>query len=104
MKKTLLIIAISAAAGTAFAQEFSAPLRRGPEVTKPPYSYRIFREGGIQRAARMGNVAQAINPFAPREYGTGAEFVEYRGEDPFFRPRDASRNHPIALRLFAFEF
>jgi len=106
MKKALLIfLLVSGAAGSAaLAQDFAAPLRHPREVSVPPYAPRIVREGGLQRVARHGNLAQAINPFAPRQYGTGQEFVEYRQNDPFLRPRDPSREHPVALRLLAFEF
>lgn len=105
MKKTLLIsLLIGAGAASAVAQDFRAPLQRRPQVSTPPVAPRIIREGGINRGIRKGNVVQMVNPFAPREYGTGAEFVEDRIDDPFLRPRDPSREHPIALRLFAFEF
>lgn len=104
MKKTLLCILIAGAAASAFAQNFVAPLRRVPRTAPPAYGERIIRDGGLQRAARIGNAAQAINPRAPRAYGTGAQYIEYRENDPFLRPRDPSREHPVALRLFAFEF
>jgi len=105
MKKALLILSlISAGAASAAAQDFRAPLQPRQQVSVPPVAPRIIREGGINRGLRKGNVAQMVNPFAPREYGTGAEFVEDRQNDPFLRPRDPSREHPIALRLFAFEF
>jgi hypothetical protein len=109
MKKALLISLIAGAAafattGGAHAQDFVAPLRGTKQVTTPPESRRVIREGGLNRAVRTGNPAQMLNPFAPRQYGTGEEFVEYRQDDPFLRPRDPSREHPIALRLLAFEF
>ncbi|MEA3187736.1 MAG: hypothetical protein QOD99_1566 [Chthoniobacter sp.] len=104
MKKALLGLVIAGVASSAMAQNFVAPLRRTQQVTPPPYSQRIIRDGGLQRAARMGNPAQALNPLAPAEYGTGAQYIEYRENEPFFRPRDPSREHPVALRLFAFEF
>lgn len=103
MKKLLLFAAISATGLSVYAQDFRAPVRQVPRANVPTIQ-RTARDGGLQRAARTGNVLQAINPFAPREYGTGAEFVEYRPSDPFLRPRDQSREHPIALRLFAFSF
>jgi hypothetical protein len=107
MKKAFLTLLLAGAAAfstTAFAQDFVAPLRHVPRVSRPPEAPRIIREGGFNRGVRMGNPAQMINPFAPRAYGTGAEFVEYRQDDPFLRPRSPEREHPIALRLFAFEF
>lgn len=105
MKTIFLIpLLIGAGAASAFAQDFRAPLQRRPQVSTPPEAPRIIREGGLNRGARKGSVVQMFNPFAPREFGTGAEFVEDRQNDPFLRPRDPSREHPIALRLFAFEF
>lgn len=107
MKKALfisLVAAATAAGSTAFAQDFAAPIRREQIVSRPPDAPRLIREGGLNRGVRRGNPAQMVNPFAPRQYGTGAEFVEYRQDDPFLRPRDPSREHPVALRLLAFEF
>ena len=109
MKKTLLIALVAAGAATVFsssasAQDFVAPLHRIPQATTPPGAKRAVREGGLNRGVRMGNPAQMLNPFAPPEYGTGAEFVEYRENDPFLRPRSPEREHPLALRLLAFEF
>ncbi len=103
MKKLLFFAAISAASLTLHAQDFRAPVRVVPGSRVPAIA-RTTTEGGLQRAARSGNVLQAVNPLAPREYGNGSEFVEYRPSDPFLRPRDQSREHPIALRLFAFAF
>ena len=104
MKKLLTALVLAAAGAAAYGQDFSAPIRRVPQATTPPLINRTTREGGLQRGMRMGNPAQMLNPLAPREYGTGAEFVEYRQNDPFLRPRDPGREHPIALRLFSFEF
>lgn len=105
MKTVFLIsLLIGAGAASAFAQDFRAPLQPRQQVSVPPIAPRIIREGSINRGLRKGNLLQMVNPFAPRDFGTGAEFVEDRQNDPFLRPRDPSREHPIALRLFAFEF
>lgn len=105
MKKLLLLALLSATAGAALGQNFSTTIRRTTRAsTAPPTGERIVRQGGLERAAHAGNVAHALNPLAPREYGNGSEFVEYRANDPFQRSHDNSREHPVALRLFAFEF
>lgn len=103
MKKLFLIALISATAGAALAQDFSATIRRS-RVSTTPTTERLVRQGSLQRVARSGNIAQAVNPRAPREYGNGAEFVENRDYDPMLKSHDHSREHPVALRLFAFEF
>ena len=107
MKKALIVSLVAAAAAvgsTAFAQDFAQPIRREQIVSRPPDAPRLIREGALNRGIRKGNPAQLINPFAPRHYGSGAEFVEHRLDDPFLRPRDPSHEPPIALRLLAFEF
>jgi len=105
-KKTFLTVMLAGAALTcsAAAQDFVARVPRGPRVTAPTGGTRAATEGALQRGARVGNPVQMVNPGAPAAYGTGEEFIEYRENDPFLRPRDPSREHPVALRLFSIAF
>jgi hypothetical protein len=102
--KTLFIFAAGAfLAGSALAQgTISAPNVHRNAV--PPVNRSAQYEGSLQRGVRLGNPAQLVNPWAPAEYGDGHEFVTPRGEDTGLRPRDRSRNFPIALRLFSVAF
>jgi len=104
--KTFLCAMLAGAAltGSAVAQDFVARVPRAPRVSAPPGGPTAASEGAIQRGARLGNPVQMANPAAPAVYGTGEEFVEYRENDPFLRPRDPSREHPVALRLFSIAF
>lgn len=102
----MLLLAIAAGAGLscpAMAQDFAARVPRAPAATAPGGAV-AASEGAIQRGARLGNPAQMVNPAAPAEYGTGEEFVEYYEGDPFLRPRDGSRERPVALRLLSIPF
>jgi len=103
MKKLFIFGAGLVLAGSAFAQgTISAPTvrRNALPPVNPPAQY----EGSLQRGVRLGNPAQMFSPFAPAEYGEGREYVTPRGEDTGLRPRDRSRNFPIALRLFSVAF
>jgi protease II len=100
--KTLIILAATAAMVTSgFAQ--------GDNLTAPSVSRRTVQaqpatpvEGAIQRAARVGNPPQVINPFAPAEYGSGRIFVT--NADATGVPVSHLRARPVGLRLFSFAF
>ena len=53
-------------------------------------------DGGLVRAVRSDNPLQAINPFAPAEYGTGEQVTRHEPDDPFQRPQ--------GLKLVVVEF
>jgi hypothetical protein len=102
MKKTLLTILLLSTAAPVFAQTFVAPMRRVP----PPRDARVIQnrptEGAIQRGVRRGNPLQMVNPFAPREYGSGTDFVSTQ-RDPFQHPY-GSVVRPTGVRLVTVEF
>jgi hypothetical protein len=103
MKKLLIFAATACLAGSAFGQgRISAPVVHRRAL--PPVNPAAQSEGSLQRGVRLGNPVQMFNPVAPAEYGDGHEFVTPRGDDPGLRPRDTSRNFPIALRLFSVAF
>jgi hypothetical protein len=103
MKKLILFAAAACLAGSAFGQgHISAPTVRRRAL--PPVNPAAQSEGSLQRGVRLGNPVEMFNPVAPAEYGDGREFVTARGDDPGLRPRDTSRNFPIALRLFSVAF
>ena len=53
-------------------------------------------DGGVVRAVRSNNPLQAVNPFAPAEYGSGEQVTRHEPEDPFQRPQ--------GLKLVVVEF
>ena len=63
-------------------------------TTTTPQGTRI--DGSVTRTIRSRNPLQMVNPFAPKEYGDGADVTRHEPEDPFQRPE--------GLRLFAVEF
>lgn len=105
MKKTLLIVSFCLLAVPAFSQ-FTATY--GRRVQKPTPPFRTPQgEGAIQRAVRVGNPLQLINPLAPKEYGSGEDVLVYQTEaapapDPQQRHNPQAR--PIGVRLFTFFF
>ena len=48
------------------------------------------------RAVRSNNPLQAVNPFAPAEYGSGEQVTRHEPDDPFQRPQ--------GLKLVVVEF
>jgi hypothetical protein len=100
--KTLIILATSVTlAASAFAQDdnLSAPAvsRRTIQAQPAPAT-----EGALQRAARVGSPLELINPFAPKEYGSGRDFVANSDTPQVSRPHSLA--HPIGLRLFSIAF
>lgn len=102
MKKTLLTLLFLSCAAPLFAQSFTATIRRAPAPEETRLAPPSPSEGALQRAARSGNPLQVLNPLAPREYGSGRDFVTVE-RDPFQHPY-GSVARPIAVRLVAAEF
>ena len=87
MKKHFLaaLLLTLAAAGTAHAQTFSAPVNDKPRDHVRQFApVTVRREvGAFPRAARGGNPLQMLNPRAPqRYYGTPDETVTYDQYNP----------------------
>lgn len=102
--KTLVLAGFLAITISAQAQDFMAPLPRVPVEPPPPrVAPPAGIEGAIPRAIRSGNPLQMINPFAPREYGTGEALVYFEQEDPFFRP-PLKQARPVGITLFSVTF
>jgi hypothetical protein len=104
MKKLVVFAAAGMLAVSALAQGNAGNIY-APYQPKPlPPATGAHAEGSIQRGVRMGNVLQLINPFAPKEYGSGEEFeVRHniqQGQHTRARPATA----PMAWRLFSFSF
>ena len=53
-------------------------------------------DGGVVRAVRSNSPLQAVNPFAPAEYGSGDAVTRHEPDDPFQRPQ--------GLKLLVVEF
>ena len=92
-----LCASVMLTAGVAFAQEFTTRPRPipQPQQSRPPVEqnsnsswYKKFREAK--------NKLQLINPFAPPQYGSGAQVVVANPQDP--------KERPYAVRLISFEF
>lgn len=89
----LLVLLVSASA-----QDFRAPLPQRalqPEVGQPAVG------GALPRIARLPTPLDAINPFLPLSYGSGADLVYYEDSDAFERPRRADAR-PLGIRLLSF--
>jgi hypothetical protein len=107
MKKSILILAISLFAASAWADDLTVIQRQKKQVQAQPRPVVIqprHGEGSVQWAFRLGNPLQAINPFAPAEYGDGSDFVlVYDEYDPSQRtPPGKAQGHGV--KLFGFTF
>ena len=60
-------------------------------------------DGAVPRAVRLGNPLQMLNPYAPREYGEGDEFVSYTDRDPF-QGAAGRRSHSQGIKVLSFEW
>src|SRR5437660_5321103 len=104
MKKSLLVLSLLAAASPLFAQDFVAPVAPHKHVppparVRPPVPF----EGAIPRGFHSGHPLQMLNPFAPKEYGSGAELVYHEESDPFQRPPPKTPRAQ-GIKLFVIEF
>ncbi len=88
MKKHLLaaLLLTAAAAATAHAQSYSAPINGKPRdrvERRPPPPVTKGEAGAIPRAVRGGNPVQMLNPRAPQRYfGHPNDTVTYDQENP----------------------
>ena len=109
MKKDFLSLLLCGIAAPAMAQDFRAPMHRAPQprpahvVPKPGFG------GAVVNVSRQGNPLQLVNPLAPREYGTGEEYVYHGSESPASSSEPATNTPPnrkraIGIKLFAFEW
>jgi hypothetical protein len=98
MKRFLITICASFAmtAGVAMAQQFTARPRVAPEPEQRPPVEQNSTSSWYKKFVAAPNKLQLINPFAPRQYGSGEQVVVADPLDP--------RERPNALRLFSLAF
>lgn len=84
-------------AGGAMAQEFTTSPRVAPqpEPARPPVEQNSD-SSWFKKFVAAPNKLQLINPFAPRQYGSGEQVVVANPQDP--------KERPYALRLFSIAF
>jgi hypothetical protein len=99
MKRFLTIACASFAmsAGVALAQEFTTTPRvvPQPEPPRPPVEQNS-NSSWYKKFIAARNKLQLINPFAPRQYGSGEQVVVANPQDP--------KQRPYAVRLLSIEF
>ena len=84
-------------AGVAMAQEFTARPRVPPQSEPPrPAVEQNSTSSWYRKFVAAPNKLQLISPFAPRQYGSGAQVVVADPLDP--------KERPHALRLFSIAF
>lgn len=103
MKTTFLILAFVVCATIARADDLRLSQTQRPHPAPRKVAPAKPSEGSVQRAAHNGNVLQLINPFAPKEYGDGSEFVSYE-EEHTSQTKTAGRRVGGGLKLFGFSF
>jgi hypothetical protein len=98
MKRLLMMICASFAmtAGVAMAQQFTARPRVAPEPEQRPPVEENSTSSWYKKFVAAPNKLQLINPFAPRQYGSGEQVVVADPADP--------KERPHALRLFSIAF
>jgi hypothetical protein len=99
MKRFLIAISASFAmgAGLAPAQEFTARPRVPPQPEPPrPAIEQNSNSSWYKKFVAAPNKFQLLNPFAPREYGSGQQVVVADPQDP--------KERPHAVRLFSIAF
>ena len=104
--KSISLFLLTAMAGVALqAQDFAIHQKpvAAPEKKAPKAVEQEKTEGSLQHAARFRNPLQAVNPLAPAEYGSSAEFVYYDDHDVIQHPR-AHKENPKGVKLFSFLF
>ena len=74
----------------------NARIRANEQASVSAQSRAPRLDGGVVRAVRSDNPLQAINPFAPAEYGNGEQVTRHEPDDPFQRPQ--------GLKLVVVEF
>jgi hypothetical protein len=98
MKRFLMTICATFAmtAGVAMAQQFTARPRVAPEPEQRPPVEENSTSSWYKKFVAAPNKLQLINPFAPRQYGSGEQVVVADPLDP--------KERPHALRLFSIVF
>jgi hypothetical protein len=99
MKRIFLLVALSAS--TAMAQEFikERPVAPQPEPPRPAIEQNS-NTTIVQKFRAAPNKFQLINPFAPREYGSGEQVVVADAADP--NPKEKEK--PKFWRVFSITF
>jgi hypothetical protein len=90
MKRILLISlsAIAISAGAAFGQEFRTTPRAVPQsIPSRPQIEQNSNSSILKKFWYAPNRLQLVNPFAPREYGSGEQVLAADVQDPRERPK-----------------
>jgi hypothetical protein len=89
--KRLLLISLSAIAisgGAAFGQEFRTTPRAAPQsIPAVPQIEKNSNSSILKRFWYTPNRLQLVNPFAPKQYGSGAQVLAADVQDPRERPK-----------------
>jgi len=99
MKRLLIYTCavVGMTAGAAFAQEFTTTPRVVPQPRPSrPAIEQNSNSSWFKKFMAAPNKLQLLNPFAPRQYGSGEQVVVANPQDP--------RERPYAVRLISFEF
>jgi hypothetical protein len=99
MKKMLICACaiVGMTAGTAFAQQFTTTPRVVPQPQPSrPAVEQNSNSSWFKKFMAAPNKLQLLNPFAPRQYGSGEEVVVANPQDP--------KERPYAIRLISFNF
>ena len=99
MKRFLITLAASIAmsASAALAQEFTSKERVAPQPEPArPAVEQNSNSSWYKKFVAAQNKFQLVSPFAPRQYGSGAQVVVAYPEDP--------QERPYAVRLFSIAF
>jgi hypothetical protein len=90
MKRLLLLFlsVIAVSAGAAFGQEFRTTPRVAPQPVPPrPLIEQNSNSSIVRKFWYAPNKLQLVNPFAPREYGSGEQVLAVDMQDPQGRPK-----------------
>lgn len=89
--KRLLLISLSAIAisgSAAFGQEFRTTPRAAPQsIPSVPQIEKNSNSSILKRFWYTPNRLQLVNPFAPKQYGSGAQVLAADVQDPRERPK-----------------
>ncbi len=89
--------ALMMSAGVAFAQQFTTTPRAVPRAQPSrPAVEQNSNSSWFKKFMAAPNKLQLLNPFAPRQYGSGEQVVVANPQDP--------KERPYAVRLISFEF
>jgi len=99
MKRLLIYTCavVGMTAGAAFSQEFTTTPRVVPQAQPSrPAIEQNSNSSWFKKFMAAPNKLQLLNPFAPRQYGSGEQVVVANPQDP--------KERPYAVRLISFEF